>query len=117
MALLPWPLHLLYHVCISGAGSYVWFPPRHPLSFAFYSRLSIHRLHYDSMIGPALLYPRVPQGVMTYEPHAQGRTLSPLFSFGLGLPFVFNSGFVYCFYICVGISSAFILGSRIFLQH
>ena len=27
MAGLPWPPHLLNRVCISGFGSYVWFPP------------------------------------------------------------------------------------------
>ena len=68
------------------------------------------------MIGPALVHPRVPHGPWTYEPHAHGRTLSSVF-FGLGLPFVFNSGFVYFFYICLGIFSAFVLGSCIFLQH
>ena len=48
----------------------------------------LHRLHYDSMIGPALVYPRVPHGPWTYEPYAQGRTLSStIFSFGLGLSF------------------------------
>ena len=40
-AILPWPLPLPYHVCISGFRSYVWFPPRHPLGVASYSRLSI----------------------------------------------------------------------------
>ena len=57
------------------------------LRFVFPSEY-LHRLHYDSMIGPALVYPRVPHGPWTYEPHAQGRTLSSTFlSFGLGLSF------------------------------
>ena len=65
------------------------------LRFVFPSEY-LHRLHYDLMIGPALVYPRVPHGPWTYEPHAHGRTLSSFFvSFGLGLPFVFNSGFDY----------------------
>ena len=40
VAVLPWPLNLLYHVCISGFGSYLGFPPRHPLDFASHSRSS-----------------------------------------------------------------------------
>ena len=40
------------------------------------------------MIGPTLVCTRVPHGPWTYEPHAQGRTLSStFFSVGLGLPF------------------------------
>ena len=31
------------------------------------------------MIGPALVYPRVPHGPWTYDPDAHGRTLSSLF--------------------------------------
>ena len=49
------------------------------LRFVFPSEY-LHRLHYDSMIGPALVYPRVPHGPWTYEPHAHGRTLSSSFS-------------------------------------
>ena len=78
----------------------------------------LHRLHYESMIGPALVYPRVPHRPWTYEPHAQGRTLRSTFSyFGLGIYFVFTSGFAYFFYICLGTPSVFILGSCIFLQN
>ena len=39
----------------------------------------LHRLHYDSIIGLALVYPRDPYGPWTYESHAEGRTLSPTF--------------------------------------
>ena len=57
------------------------------LRFVFPSEY-LHRLHYDSMIGPALVYPRVLHGPWTYEPHTQGRTMSStFFSFGLGLSF------------------------------
>ena len=49
------------------------------LRFVFPSEY-LHRLHYDSMIGPALVYPRVPHGPWTYEAHAHGRTLSSVFS-------------------------------------
>ena len=81
----------------------------------------LHRLHYDSMIGPALVYPRVPHGPWTYEPHAQGRTLSSTFYFGLGISFVLKSGFAY-FYVCLGTSlssfwvpaSSFSIGSDFF---
>ena len=46
----------------------------------------LHRLHYDSMIGPALAYPRVSHGSWTYGPHAQGCTLSStIFYFGVGI--------------------------------
>ena len=119
MAVLPWPLHLLYHVCISGFRSYVWFPPRHPLDFASYSPFEyLHRLHYDSMIGPALVYPRVPHEPWTYEPHAHGRTLSSVFFSPLVLVSLLSSILVfYFFYICLGVSFAFVLGSCIFLQH
>ena len=63
------------------------------LRFVFPSEY-LHRLHYDSMIRPALVYPRVQHGPWTYEPHAQGRTLSfTFFSLGLGLPFCFQFWF------------------------
>ena len=48
------------------------------LRFVFPSEY-LHRLHHDSMIGPALVYPRVPHGPWTYDPDAHGRTLSSLF--------------------------------------
>ena len=74
----------------------------------------LHRLRYDSMTDPALVHPRVSHGPWTYEPHAQDRTLSsPFFYFGICISFVFSPGFAYFFYICLGISSAFILGSCI----
>ena len=83
------------------------------LRFVFPSEY-LHRLHYDSMIGPALVYPRVPHGPWTYEPRAQDRTLSsPFFYFGLGICFVFTC--VYFFYIYLGTPSVFILGSYPFL--
>ena len=40
----------------------------------------LHCLHYGSMIGPALVYPRVPREPWTYEPHAHHRTVSSAFS-------------------------------------
>ena len=49
------------------------------LRFVFPSEC-LHRHHYDSMVGPALEYPRVTHGPGTYEPHAHGRTLSSAFS-------------------------------------
>ena len=49
------------------------------LRFVFPSEY-LHRLHHDSMIGPALVYPQVPHEPWTYEPHAHGRTLSFAFS-------------------------------------
>ena len=72
-----------------------------------------HRLHYDPMIGPGIVYPRVPHGPWTYEPHAQGRTPSSTFlHFGLGSSVVFTSGFaripyfglVFCFVFTSGFS-------------
>ena len=45
------------------------------LRFVFQSEY-LHRLHYGSMIGPTLVYSRVPHGPWTYEPHAHGRTRS-----------------------------------------
>ena len=42
---------------------------------------NLHRLHYDSMIGPALVYPRVLHRPWTYETHAHGRTLTSVFFF------------------------------------
>ena len=87
MAVLLWPLHLLYHVCISAFGSYVLVPTPTSIGLRFvFPSEYLHRLHYDLMIGPALVYPRVPHGPWTYEPHAQGRTLSStFFYFGPGI--------------------------------
>ena len=52
---------------------------------------------------PALVYPRVPHGPWTYEPHAQGRTLSYTFFYlGLGISFAFTSGFACFFYFGLG---------------
>ena len=88
----------------------------------------LHRLQYDSIIGPTLVYPRLPHGPWTYEPHAQGRTLSStFFSFGLGLSlclqfwscllllllpwYIFSLSFVFLHFLSalVLISSAFLL--------
>ena len=73
------------------------------LRFVFPSEY-LHRLHHDSMIGPALVYPRVPHGPWIYETHAHGHTLTSAFSPLVVVSlFVFNSAFVYFFYICLGI--------------
>ena len=80
MEVLPWPLHLLYHVCIRfWILRLVPTPTSIGLRFVFPSEY-LHRRHYDSMICPALVYPRVPHGSWTYEPHTHGRTLSSIFS-------------------------------------
>ena len=68
MAGLLCPLHLLYHVCVSGFDYCALSPPRH----LFGLRLVFHfdylqRLH-DAFIGPALVQPWDLHDPWTYEP-------------------------------------------------
>ena len=93
------------------------FPSRHPYDFASYSRLSTSIV--STMIrwsAPPSYTPEFHTDLDIWAPRTRPYSELFFFSFGLGLPFVFDSGFVY-FYICLGISSAFVLGSCIFLQH
>ena len=69
MAVLACTLHLLYHVCISGFDYCAWCPPRYLFGFRLVFPFEyFHRLHHDSMIGPAIVYPQFPHGPWTYEP-------------------------------------------------
>ena len=110
MAVLRCHLHPLYHVCISGFDYCAWCPPRYLFGLRLVFPFEyLHRLHHDSMIGPALVYPWFLYGPGTYEPHAQGRTLRfAAFCIGLGLPFAFILGSTSFFCICLGLSFAFI---------
>ena len=79
-AALPCPLRLLCDAYISGFGLLRLVPTPISIGLRFVFPFGyLHRLHYDSMIGPTLVYPRVPHGAWTYEPHAQGRSLSSTF--------------------------------------
>ena len=121
MAVLPCPLHLGYHVFISGFDYHAWSPPRYNFRLRLMFPFDyLYRFHHDSMIGPALLYPGFLHGPWAYEPHAQGRTLRfASFCIGFGHPFALISGSApflcvslgLCFAsfscICLGISFVF----------
>ena len=128
--------YLLYHVCNCFFCSYVWFSPRHPLDFASCSRLSTSIV--STMI-PLSASPSYTPEILT-DPGHMSRTqkavpwvlhfifsghMNPthkavpwvLFPSTLVLEysFVFTCSFTYFLYICLGISSVFILGSYPFL--
>ena len=57
-AALPCPLHLLYDAYISGFGLLRLVPTAISIGLRFVFPFGyLHRLQYDSMIGPALVYP------------------------------------------------------------
>ena len=109
---LPCPLQLLYHVCISGFDYCAWCPPRYLFGLRLVLPFEyLHRLHHDSMIGLALVYPPFLHGPWHMSPHAQGRTLRfASFYIGFDLTFAFISDSASFFWICLGLSFAFISG-------